>query len=1073
MTPPARRVRTRFFRIVRSKPAQTAGLLAVISALSLTALHPLMFGALPASPDGPLHLYRLVALDHAVRHGLLWPRYLPGMLYGYGVPLFNYYSPLYLYPSELFHLTGLSFVNSLLAGLALYMLLGALGAYLLGRAWNGPVAGIAVAGAYLYAPYLLYEALRRGVLAQYAALAILPWVLWAFWRTARQGRRRDLLLAVICYSLLVLMHNITALYGTALLTAYCLYLWWTSPDPPRAFLRLAVVLILPLGLTAFFWLPALAETSYVHIERVTHYVPVLDFHNNFQSLGEIFAPPLTADLTQLHPPVPRTLGWPQIVLALLGLALIVWPGVASPDERKRLYAPSLLALGALAGLVFLDTRASSWIWQIVPLMHYIQFPWRLLGPASLLLALLAGSGVVMVARRIPWAAVRAVWVAVCLTAFIGYGLPWLYGVYLPDQPASIVDAQNFERETGWLAGTGEGEYVPRWTTELPDPARLIGLYAQNEVIPRLQPNPQISVETADWGLTRAALTFTARTDTALVFDWIYFPGWWARLDGEKALIVPANPQGLIRVDVPAGTHELELGFGLTPLRLGALIGSGLSLALTAGAMMFPIYRSGRGETEETPQAQVLGQRSAVAVMIATALVGGLMFAGKVFLVDNLETPIKRERFANGLQAGLQTPVQANFNHEITLLGCDLPSNRIASGSPTRLALYWQLSGGMVNEDYSSVVYLRDAAGHIVWQIIAQHPGDYPTTDWVPGFYVQERVVLQAPSGTPPGTYTIEVGLYSHTAGRNLDVFDAGGNPLGVTAPIGTLEVTRPPRPARLGDLGYEQGFNAHLTDDLTFLAMTPLPENGEVGQPLAVIWAWRARSNLQQVYHARLIWLDQGGVVAASSPAVPPATGYPTDQWRRGDVWRGVHLLYIPGRLERGTYQVAVQLTDASDSPVGEYFVIGEMAVSTPERRFEAPPMAVTANVAWENGIALLGYDLPRRRVSQGDGLHLTLHWQPQNEITQSLTVFVHLCDGGGHIVAQQDHIPVNGSRPTTGWAPAEVVSDPYSLFISSDVPPGRYHLRVGWYDAVTGVRVPLPDGGDFWALPDTITVIP
>jgi len=217
MTPPASRVRTRFFRIIRSRPAQTAGLLAVISALSLTALHPLMFGALPASPDGPLHLYRLVALDHAVRHGLLWPRYLPGMLYGYGVPLFNYYSPLYLYPSELFRLAGLSFVNSLLAGLALYMLLGALGAYLLGRAWNGPVAGIGVAGAYLYAPYLLYEALRRGVLAQYAALAILPWVLWAFWRTARQGRRRDLLLAVICYSLLILMHNITGAvrYGLA------------------------------------------------------------------------------------------------------------------------------------------------------------------------------------------------------------------------------------------------------------------------------------------------------------------------------------------------------------------------------------------------------------------------------------------------------------------------------------------------------------------------------------------------------------------------------------------------------------------------------------------------------------------------------------------------------------------------------------------------------------------------------------------------------------------------------------------------------------------------------------------
>jgi hypothetical protein len=1032
-----------------------------------------MFGALPASPDGPLHLYRLVALDHAVRHGNLWPRYLPGMLYGYGVPLFNYYSPLYLYPSELLHLVGLSFVNALLASLALYMIVGALGAYLLGRAWNGPVAGIMVAGAYIYAPYLLYEALRRGVLAQYAALAILPWVLWAFWRLAKHGQRRDLVLAVACYSLLILMHNITALYGTALLVACCLYLWWTSPDPPQAFLRLVVALILPLGLTAFFWLPALAETGYVHIERVTYYVPVLDYHNNFQSLGEIFALPLTADLTQLHPPVPRTLGWPQIVLAVLGLVLILWPGVASPDEHERLRTASVLMLAALAGLIFLDTRASSWIWQIVPLMHYIQFPWRLLGPASLLLALLASTGVVMVARRIPWAAVRAVWAAVCLIAIMGYSLPWLYGVYLPDRPTSIVDAQNFERETGWLAGTGEGEYVPRWTTELPDPARLIGLYAQNEVIPRLQPNLQVRVETADWELTRATLIFTARADTTLVFDWVYFPGWWARLDGEKALITPTNPQGLISVDVAAGTHKLELGFGLTPLRLGALIGSGLSLALTAGALMLPIYQPARKTVGEAPQAQVLGQRSALAVMIAAVLVGVLIFTGKVFLVDNLETPIKRERFANGLQAGLQTPVQANFNHEITLLGYDLPNNRIASGSSTRLALYWQLSGGMVSEDYSSVIYLRDAAGHIVWQIISQHPGDFPTTDWVPGFYVQERVMLQTPAGTPPGIYTIEVGLYSHSAGRNLDVFDAGGNPLGVTTPIGTLEVTRPARPARLHDLGYEQAVNASLVDELTFLAMIPLPESGEVGQPVAVIWAWRARSDPQQTYYARLIWLDEEGAVAASSPAVPPVTGYPTDQWRRGDVWRGVHLLYIPGSLEGGAYQVAVQLADTSGAPVGEYVEIGEMTVSTPERRFEAPPMTVTANVAWEDGVVLLGYDLSGRRVSQGDGLHLILHWQAQNEITQNLTVFVHLCDSEGHIVAQQDHIPANGARPTPGWAPGEVISDPYALFVNSDVPIGRYQLRVGWYDAMTNTRIRLLDGNDFWVLPDTISVTP
>ncbi len=1045
---------------------EAAAGLAAIAAAMLSALHPQSFGLLPASPDGLLHLYRLVALDHAIQQGDLWPRYVPGLIFGYGAPVFNYYAPLSLYPLEALHLLGLRFVDALLVGMMLAAVFGALGAWALGRAWGGPAAGLISAVAYGYAPYILYDWPRRGAVAEFAALAILPWLLWSFWRLAERGRRRDLWLAALALAALILTHNITALYTMPLLLIYGAYLWWHAPDPRRAFVRLGLAALVGIGLTTFFWLPALAESRYVHIERVTYAVSNLDFHTNFQSLPETFSPPLTADLTQLHPPVPRPLGWPQIALALAGGALLVTRAGRNQDEHRRLRGWLLLSAGLIIGLIALTTRASTPIWETLPLMHYLQFPWRLLGPASLLLALMAGIGAAQVARRILWAPGQMAWMGLCAALLIGYALPWLYGAYLPDPPAQgIVDAQNFERETGWLAGTAAGEYVPIWTTDLPDPDRLLGLYAQGDVIPRLQPSPDVTVRAASWQAMGAALRIEALRDTRLTFDWLYFPGWWARIDGEPAPIVITWPTGLIGLHVPAGAHDLELGFGPTPLRLGALIASGVFLALLAALTVF--FRRLRGPGESIQHAQSPpGRPAALAVLLA----GLLALGAKTLLIDHLQTPIKRARFAQGVEAGLQVPSGARFDRSITLLGYDLSPSAPASGGAARLALYWQLTGPPVVEDYSSVIYLRDAVGNIVLQTGSQHPGDYPTTDWLPGLYVQERLRLTIPPGTPPGQYTIHAALYSHTAARNLDAFDAAGNPTGVTAPIGVLEVVRG-RPIRVPPPEGAVIRDASPTPELTLLWAGPLPASIEVGQPLGLVWAWRARAAPSQAYTARVVWMVGAGEVAAAAPPLPLTAGYPTDRWLPRDAWRGLHVIAVPGRLEDGEYQVGVQLLDAAGSPVGDKVILGPMTVTAPPRVFDLPREMVPADGRWQNGIDLAGYRLPRSRLNAGDVLELSLYWRPAGEVADSLTVFVHLVDESGVIVAQQDQIPVRGARPTTGWAPGEVIEDAYQLLIPPDAPAGRYRLRIGWYQASSGMRAALPDGSEFWQAPAVIDV--
>src|SRR3712207_5820218 len=84
----------------------------LVSALSAQPL----FGCLPQGHDSLIHLYRLVELDHLLRQGLFFPRWMPDLVYGYGYPLFNFYAPLSAYLSEAIYLIpGLGFQHSLAA----------------------------------------------------------------------------------------------------------------------------------------------------------------------------------------------------------------------------------------------------------------------------------------------------------------------------------------------------------------------------------------------------------------------------------------------------------------------------------------------------------------------------------------------------------------------------------------------------------------------------------------------------------------------------------------------------------------------------------------------------------------------------------------------------------------------------------------------------------------------------------------------------------------------------------------------------------------------------------------------
>ncbi|MCC6189481.1 MAG: glycosyltransferase family 39 protein, partial [Anaerolineales bacterium] len=123
-------------------------------------------------------------------------------------------------------------------------------------------------------------------------------------------------------------------------------------------------------------------------------------------------------------------------------------------------------------------------------------------------------------------------------------------------------------------------------------------------------------------------------------------------------------------------------------------------------------------------------------------------------------------------------------------------------------------------------------------------------------------------------------------------------------------------------------------------------------------------------------------------------------------------------------------------------------------------PDLTAADAPFAGGPRLAAYAFGPAVVSPGGVLYLTLQWQTDAPLAVDYTVFTHVLDADGQVLAQSDSQPVSGTRPTSGWAPGETISDRYALLLPTDAPPGQYLVQAGLYDWSTGQRLLLAGAG-------------
>jgi hypothetical protein len=405
--------------------------------LALPALLPLTApGYFFDAHDGHHSVFWLVEFDQAVRAGALWPVWAPDHAIGFGYPLWLVYAPLAYIVAELFHLLGAGFVVAVKLTWALGFLVGAAGTYRLARRWWGPAAGLIASLAYTYAPYHLVDIYVRAALAEFTALAVFPWALLAFAALWDDPRPRRAAAASLALGALLLSHSVALATFAPLLGGFLLWQaaasWLerrTTDDGGRATnegglgslvvgqrsaIWTGVALALGGLLAAIFLLPFLlerryiAEASWLHdtYDFRLHFVYLSQFFSSFWGFGYSIAGPADGMSFQL--------GLLQVIGAVVGAvgacanrkSQIADGDVIVREARITHHAPrithhairnpqSLVPFLVAATLLclFAMTPAARPIWERLPLVGSIQFPWRLLGLTTVTLALLCGAAV--------------------------------------------------------------------------------------------------------------------------------------------------------------------------------------------------------------------------------------------------------------------------------------------------------------------------------------------------------------------------------------------------------------------------------------------------------------------------------------------------------------------------------------------------------------------------------------------------------------------------------------------------------------------------------------------------------
>lgn len=506
-----------------------AGLLVVPAVWALFV--PGFYGA---SDD--IHIAWLFEFHKALMMGQIPPRFVADLSFGFGYPLFNFAFPLPFYIAEIFHLSGLSLVNSIKMLFFVTIPLSGYFMYLLLKEYTNKSLSIAGALLYIYTPYRSVDLYVRGAIGEIVSFIFLPLILLSVIKISKTGSLRWVGIGAIVLAFQVMSHNITAYMFFPFLGLFIL-LQFIFLGRKWQFLAKTILMVFLAFLNSiYFWLPAIVDSS------LMKYDTVFNFADHFPTLKQLVTPywGYGASVPGPYDGISFFLGSVNLLVLGLGVFLLkIYWHKYSMDKKVIL----CWALISILITVFLMNYRSSIVWSNLPLLPYFQFPWRFLMLTTVTFPLL-------------------------IIILESLGKSRLISIILVT--LTLMTTASYFRPQDFLGRT-DGYFLNRY---IPTPLASEEYKKTQEEYLRLPKDTQIRPDrnyprvTSDISIKKISLLndldadiqVEATKSAVINYNKYFFPGWGVKIDGKSENLKAGSPFGQITIEVPKGNHLLEVRF---------------------------------------------------------------------------------------------------------------------------------------------------------------------------------------------------------------------------------------------------------------------------------------------------------------------------------------------------------------------------------------------------------------------------------------------------------------------------------------------------------------------------------
>jgi hypothetical protein len=999
---------------------------------SAAAAMPLLVGAgylhTRGGGDSPFLLFRLHQLVTGLQDGAFPVRWMPDAALGLGYPFFNYYAALPYYLAAGFKFAGLAYVQSIELTQLLGFLLAGWGVYtwVHQAGYSRPAAWLAAA-AYSFAPFHLVNVYVRGdSLSEFWAFAWYPLILLAALRLARRPSWRRALPLALAYAALVLTHNISALIFTPFLGLYVVGLlairdWRLEirvsqapisnlQSPLALILHSLLALALAVCLSAFFWLPALLEGGYGQLGPVTQ--GYFNYAEHFRGFNLVQTSLLfNYDIgAQGGGPTPFALGLVQAMLIVAGLA-----GLGLSALRGRFNPHDVFAVVGLAGATFMITPLSRPLWDALPLLPFVQFPWRFLSVQSLFAAAVIARSIAPLefatsaaaeqspapasARTTPLPSLVSLALAAVLGLFtlpIGRGLNF---IPIADGDVTAQRLQLYEYFTGNIGTTIRHEYLPRWTTPRP--------YTSDELLLR-EPRVKALAGEASGARTEKGTTWQTwrvSVDTpqaVIAVPLLYWPGWTAQVDGRDTRLSAAPGLGWMALVVPEGDHTVTFELGRTFVRIA---GEAISLVAWAAVVIM---------------AALLLRRSAFTLVRCGVLAAIPLGIGVVMALLSLASGQAAPVIgltADFDQLAYYSRVPVRFAGGARLAGYDYSGDRVARGGAVQVTTLWAGLAGDGQAAYSATLELVPPPAPL-------RAADLPlaTAQFEPSAAAVASINI--PTSIAPGVYLLRLRL------------DAGNEAMPAFTPAGQPRGALYLRPIWIDDPGpgspLEADGSADFGPSVRLLGVNAVQATPET---LKLELVWEALGDVPQNYALALRLNDGAGGEWAALDTQPAFGFYPTGLWRLGEIVPDTLALPYPLGTPPGEYQLTLTLYDVDTlEPIGRHSETVALEVAAPAAAAEVRPRLI-------DSLGLSGVELPAS-IAQGEPLNLTAKWITLSEPPDGLQARWLLIDEDGN-TSYSETAPLSAVSDSGDWPARALILGRASLQLPAEIEPGNYGLAL------------------------------